>query len=669
MKHIIARAGIFAVLAFVLAFLSMPASADCFQDGFNAGQSAGIQQCKDNPGDYGLVKSGAITQAGIDDGKKQCKDDPVKCGLFSNPNTATKTAIEKYCSTDDDFCGITETQAGNLAQRINDNCDLDNNCGITIVTPEGKTAGKNECRENPVECRLFPNPNTATKTAIKKYCDTGNEFCGLVEKQTLTGNLAKWVNDNCDLDNNCGITIVTPEGKTAGKNECRENPATEGCEGLVKSGAITQAGIVEGKKQCKDDPVECRLFPNLNTATKTAIKKYCDTGNEFCGLVEKQTLTGNLAKWVNTNCDPGDKCKITIITSEGKTAGKNECQNDSVTCGVFSNPNLVTVDAIKNYCSTDEDFCGITGTQKDKLAKWVNTNCDSDNNCGITIITSEGKVKGKQECQNDPSACFSDSPSQFTSYIPQESCNKKTQNCVSMKDDKLYLPVIGMEVAGGKTIPVVKNVEMDWLRKQRNAGTNQISIPLVFVYNYKAEDYVKEAETVTLKVNTPEQAGQVISYPVGINCGNDCTEVYEIGNFVNLFAVPQNSNTVFTGWNGDVVGCGGKANHIVVWMDVDGKCEATFAAIDSGVSPSPTTHKLTVNIKETGSGKVTSEPLGIDCDEDDCTAKYDSGIEVTLTATPTTDFKFMGWAGSSGCGDKVTMNTDLDCTAIFSPAH
>jgi uncharacterized repeat protein (TIGR02543 family) len=80
---------------------------------------------------------------------------------------------------------------------------------------------------------------------------------------------------------------------------------------------------------------------------------------------------------------------------------------------------------------------------------------------------------------------------------------------------------------------------------------------------------------------------------------------------------------------------------------------------------------LTVGSDGTGSGSVTSSPLGIDCPGGPCLNVFDGGSQVTLTATPAAGSQFTGWTGG-GCGTDptctVTMNSDLTVTATFGPA-
>ena len=65
-----------------------------------------------------------------------------------------------------------------------------------------------------------------------------------------------------------------------------------------------------------------------------------------------------------------------------------------------------------------------------------------------------------------------------------------------------------------------------------------------------------------------------------------------------------------------------------------------------------------------GDGTVTSSPAGINCGNA-CTASYNTGSAVTLTAIPAAGSTFAGW--SAGCAGSISMNADKTCTATFSP--
>jgi uncharacterized repeat protein (TIGR01451 family) len=74
---------------------------------------------------------------------------------------------------------------------------------------------------------------------------------------------------------------------------------------------------------------------------------------------------------------------------------------------------------------------------------------------------------------------------------------------------------------------------------------------------------------------------------------------------------------------------------------------------------------LTVNKEGSGSGTVTSGPLGINCG-DDCSEVYTVDTVVTLTAIPDSGSTFTGWTGDPDCSDGViTMNANKTCIATF----
>jgi hypothetical protein len=72
-------------------------------------------------------------------------------------------------------------------------------------------------------------------------------------------------------------------------------------------------------------------------------------------------------------------------------------------------------------------------------------------------------------------------------------------------------------------------------------------------------------------------SGTVISDPAGINCGADCTEVYDDGTAVTLTAYPG-INSYFVGWSGD---CDANGQ---VTMDADKTCAATFGYPIGGIA-------------------------------------------------------------------------------------
>ena len=99
-----------------------------------------------------------------------------------------------------------------------------------------------------------------------------------------------------------------------------------------------------------------------------------------------------------------------------------------------------------------------------------------------------------------------------------------------------------------------------------------------------------------------------------------------------------------------------------------------FSTVDLEIALSAT-FPLQVQIGGNGYGFVTSSPVAIDCGSHEnesngteCTAVFNSGTQVTLSASPIGGSKFTGWSGGGCIGTGlciVTLNQALSVTAIF----
>jgi hypothetical protein len=86
---------------------------------------------------------------------------------------------------------------------------------------------------------------------------------------------------------------------------------------------------------------------------------------------------------------------------------------------------------------------------------------------------------------------------------------------------------------------------------------------------------------------------------------------------------------------------------------------------DGCATAKSTVETFTLTVAKLGKGTVTSSPGGIHCDTV-CSASYNSGTLVTLTATPAAGSFFSGWTGSGCSNGVITMNAHKNCTATFN---
>lgn len=78
---------------------------------------------------------------------------------------------------------------------------------------------------------------------------------------------------------------------------------------------------------------------------------------------------------------------------------------------------------------------------------------------------------------------------------------------------------------------------------------------------------------------------------------------------------------------------------------------------------------LDITFAGTGSGSVTVAPPGTPAGActGNCQKTYTNGTAVTLSATPATGSRFIGWSGDADCSDSnVTINSNVSCTARFN---
>jgi hypothetical protein len=120
--------------------------------------------------------------------------------------------------------------------------------------------------------------------------------------------------------------------------------------------------------------------------------------------------------------------------------------------------------------------------------------------------------------------------------------------------------------------------------------------------------------------------------------------MYKKGTSVTLVATPSNY-FIFNGWAGDV---SGNINPLTVKIDSNKNIVASFIK---------KTSKLQLNVNIPGSG--TLDPKSGD---------YEAGVQVKITETPATGYRFDHWGGSASGNStqiSVLMDTDKTITAYF----
>jgi hypothetical protein len=149
----------------------------------------------------------------------------------------------------------------------------------------------------------------------------------------------------------------------------------------------------------------------------------------------------------------------------------------------------------------------------------------------------------------------------------------------------------------------------------------------------------------------------------GIQCGNGfpvCSAQSALNSSVTLTASPV-SGASFSGWAG---ACTGTTPTCTVLMNSAKSVSATFTG---GSAPGT----LTLIVSGRGTVSTSAGRCAATGPKKTCVQKFTPGKTVTLTATPASGARFLGWGG--GCtGTKrtctVTLNVGRSLTATFSAA-
>ncbi|MBK9031388.1 MAG: choice-of-anchor D domain-containing protein [Myxococcales bacterium] len=133
-------------------------------------------------------------------------------------------------------------------------------------------------------------------------------------------------------------------------------------------------------------------------------------------------------------------------------------------------------------------------------------------------------------------------------------------------------------------------------------------------------------------VVTRTGSGTVTSTPAGLACGATCTASFATTPLV-LSAAPD-PGWVFDAWSGACAAAGTATTCALPLGSATTNVGATFRPL------------YTLTVMRTGSGGVTSAPVGITCGAD-CVESYVVGTSVVLTAEPDPGWEVASWTGAA----------------------
>ena len=149
----------------------------------------------------------------------------------------------------------------------------------------------------------------------------------------------------------------------------------------------------------------------------------------------------------------------------------------------------------------------------------------------------------------------------------------------------------------------------------------------------------------------------------GLDRSQPGDDAYTPVTTVSLGVTWTSSNTTVATITADGVATGLNPGSTTITATSGGRSGSATLTVGAGPRP-----RLSVTRDGTGGGAVTSNPPGIDCGTT-CSAPYDQGTMVTLTAAAATSSTFNGWTGCdtvSGTTCAVTMSAARSVTATFN---
>jgi len=195
-------------------------------------------------------------------------------------------------------------------------------------------------------------------------------------------------------------------------------------------------------------------------------------------------------------------------------------------------------------------------------------------------------------------------------------------------------------------------------------GTGQALLPPnILPINATAPNWSPDCQKIVFSGTIPGIQTQVyVINADGTGGLTQLTKLADYNGFSGTFS-PDDSKIAFT--------TSRDGNYEVYAMNPDGTGQMNLtnnSASDSDPDWQPIADKYTLTVSNagTGSGTVTSDPIGIDCGSD-CSEDYAAGILVILTAIPDAGSTFTGWSGACTGIDpcEVTMDATKAVTATF----
>jgi uncharacterized repeat protein (TIGR02543 family) len=148
--------------------------------------------------------------------------------------------------------------------------------------------------------------------------------------------------------------------------------------------------------------------------------------------------------------------------------------------------------------------------------------------------------------------------------------------------------------------------------------------------------------------------GQPPSITCGVQVMNNCSGAFAANSTVTLKVPFVDSITTFAGWGG-ACASSGTNTACTITMTSNQTVTATFVS-----------ENYTLTTTTAGAGTIASSPAGINCGSQ-CSATFNPGTLIALTATPASGSMFVGYGGScTGAGAVCVLTAGGGTANVFA---
>ncbi len=678
--------------------LNMPAGEDCdpgtpFTNTNSCNFDCTVPACGDGIINRAFTPMGGTVTEQCDDGGTDPGDGcSATCQIETCGNGVTEMINGEQCddgnTNDLDGCrnNCQSPRCGDGVASMSEACDTNGNsqtCNADCTVPA--------CGDGKVNTMFTPTGGTAPEACDDGGTAPGDGCSALCRIETCGNGITEMVNgEECD------------DGNTTDTDNCRNNcqaarcgdgvvdvqaPGIEACDTVVNTAGCDSDCTVPmcndtivnapAGEQCEDGNTApgdgcsptCRLEPFPMTVTKTGTGTGTVTSSPAginCGgdcselylpgtmvtLTAAPDANSTFNGWSGGGCTGTAPCAVTMdaaktvtatfmlntltVSKAGTGGGTVSSSPAGITCGgdcdqTYNTGTVVTLTAAPDSTST---FTG-----------WSGGGCSGTGTCVITLNAATA-VTATFTLQT------------FTLTVTKSGTGTGTVTSGPVGIDCGSTCMFGFTANTMVTLTATPDANSTFTGWSGSgcSGTGQCVVPMTMARSVNAQFTIRQF-TLTV-VREGSGTGTVTSAPAGINCGSDCSEMYNAGTMVTLTAV-AGSGDAFTGWSGG--GCTGTGTCVVT---VNGATSVTANFADN---------RLTVVRTGDGVGTVTSVPSGINCGND-CSQDYNTGTAVTLTAAAGSGARFSQWTTGPCMGSTlntclVTVSGPVTVTAEFLDVH